>query len=158
MLLLKHNRPFQFRLLWEYWKKLTVCLSADFGSIKIVFAMSCLTNGVSVVSAPEKIECLITTLNCVLVNVILFRTTLLQLYWIILSLSLSLSLYIYIYTYSGTLVERPRMSHSSCEILSISMHHSLKSCLFYPSSQVISFGRPPSWVAFIEGLHCKSMG
>ena len=29
-----------------------------------------------------------------------------------------------------------------------------KLCLFYPWSQAIYFKRPPSWVAFIEGLHC----
>ena len=29
-----------------------------------------------------------------------------------------------------------------------------KSCLFYPLWQATFFGRPPSWVAFIEGFHC----
>ena len=31
-----------------------------------------------------------------------------------------------------------------------------KSYLFYPSWQVTSFERPPSWMAFIEGFHCSS--
>ena len=59
-----------------------------------------------------------------------------------------------VYLYSGTPLERPGMSHLSCEISPFPCTILYKSCLFYPSWQDTSFKRPPFWVAFIEGFHC----